>query len=303
MEHISVDLWASNLEVPTPSLAAWLLAVENRLAAAANSGAQMLVLPEFACAQWLTFAPADLPPTSILGWLSEIGVEAIAAMSALATRYQTTLLPGTIPHYAGDREGVPTYTNRAWLLTPDGQAHCQDKLSLTPIEADGECGITLPGSEITVIPWNGLRVVMAVCLDAEFTALWTRLSKLDVDLVLIPAKTEMITGYNRVFSCARSRAIELQTVVCAVGAVGEPLGHPSTDPGVGGASVFLPCDVSVDLDGVFAALAPQPASALTNPVLAARQIPVGAVRRIRNGASEAERNPASWEAEDLLVRG
>ena len=33
----------------------------------AARGSQMLVLPEFACAQWLSFAPADLPPAGQLG--------------------------------------------------------------------------------------------------------------------------------------------------------------------------------------------------------------------------------------------
>lgn len=302
MEHISVDLWAANLEVPTPDLTAWLLRVEHRLAAAAAGGAQLLVMPEFACAQWLSFAPVGLAPTAILGWLSEIGVGAIASMAALASQYQVSLLPGTVPQYLGDDGGLPTFANRAWLLTPDGAAHYQDKLSLTPIEAMGDSGATIAGSEIRVIQWNGLRVVIAVCLDAEFTALWGRLGSLDLDLVLVPAKTDMITGYNRVFTCARARAIELQTVVCAVGAVGVPLGEPLTDTGVGGAAVFLPCDVSVHLDGVFAALPPQPAAALTDPVLPVRQIPVGAVRRIRNGAAEAECNPAAWSIEHLTIR-
>ena len=84
--------------------------------------------------------------------------------------------------------------------------------------------------------------------------------------------------YNRVFGCARARAIELQTAVCAVGAVGEPLGHPVTDTGVGGATAFLPCDISVGLDGVFAALLPQPAAALTDPVLVVQDLPIGQCR-------------------------
>ena len=33
---------------------------------------------------------------------------------------------------------------------------------------------------------------------------------------------------------------ELQTIVCAVGAVGTPLGHPALDTVVGGAAAFLP---------------------------------------------------------------
>jgi hypothetical protein len=75
--------------------------LEHRLAATAAGGAQMLVLPEFACAQWLSFAPATLPPSAILGWLAETGTVALVAMAELSRRYGVSLLPGTIPHPAG----------------------------------------------------------------------------------------------------------------------------------------------------------------------------------------------------------
>jgi len=210
------------------------------------------------------------------------------------------LLPGTIPCRVN---GTPAITNRAWFLTADGRAFHQDKLSLTPAEETGVDGATVRGSEVTVFHWQGLRVAMIICLDVEYTALWARLGKLDLDLVLVPAKTDMITGYNRVFGSARSRATELQTVICAVGAVGVLMGQPASDTGVGGAAAFLPCDVSVSLDGVFAALPPQHASAETSLVLAVRDLPVGQCRRIRQGAAEAEVNPASWSARRLKITG
>jgi predicted amidohydrolase len=302
MEHLSLDLWAANLEVPTPDLATWLARLETRLAASAAQGARMLVLPEFACAQWLSFSPPTLPATGILGWLAETGAVALPAMAELSHRHGVSLLPGTIPHPAGDRSGIPAFTNRAWLLTPEGARHHQDKLSLTPMEAQGASGVTLAGTEVAVIPWNGLRVVIAICLDVEFTALWSRLGELDLDLVLVPAKTDMITGYARVFACARARAIELQTAICVVGAVGVPLGQPLTDTGVGGAAAYLPCDISLHADGIFADLAAHPASALTDPLLPIRGLPVGATRRIRNGGAEAEINPSGWRADHLAIR-
>jgi predicted amidohydrolase len=292
-EHVSLDLWAANLEVLTPDLTSWLSRVEHRLAESAARGAAALVMPEYACAQWLAFAPPVLPPTARLLWLAEVGEEALASMAAMCSRHGVALLPGTIPHVAdvGSRT-----SNRAWFLTPDGGAFFQDKLSLTPAEELGGDGATRRGDQINIFTWLGLRVAMIICLDVEYTALWTKLAKLDLDLILVPAKTDMITGYYRVFGCARSRATELQTAVCAVGAVGAPLGHPATDTGVGGAAAFLPCDVSVSLDGHFAALAPQPAAAGMNLVLPVANLPVGQCRRIRNGAAEAEVNPASWSA-------
>jgi len=301
MEHVSIDLWASNLEPVVPDLATWLAELEARVGQTAARGGDMLVLPEFACAQWLSFAPVDLPTANTMGWLYECGEIALDAVADMSARHGISILAGTIPFAAGHKDGTPTYLNRAWLLTPEGARHAQDKLSLTPLEAQGAGGVTVHGETINVIEWNGLRIAMIICLDSEFTHLWSRLGQLDLDLIIIPAKTDMITGYNRVFSCARARAIELQTVVCVLGAVGVPFGHPLTDTGVGGASVFLPCDVGVALDGIHATLLPQTAAMMTDRVLITTDIPVGACRRLRNGQAEAEVCPAIWNADHLAV--
>jgi len=301
MEYVSIDLWAANLEPIVQDLQTWLAALEVRVAQTAARGGHMLVLPEFACAQWLSFAPADMPKANTLGWLFECGQIALDAIALMSTNYGVSILAGTIPFPAAPVNGIPAYFNRAWLMTPDGARHSQDKLSLTPLETQGAGGITVHGETINVIEWNGLRVAMIICLDSEFTDLWSRLGTLNLDLVIIPAKTDMITGYNRVFGCARSRAIELQTVVCVLGAVGVPFGAAMTDTGVGGASVFTPCDVGLSLDGIHAAIAPQTAAMITDHVLVAVDIPVGACRRLRNGLAEAEVCPALWHAGHLIV--
>ena len=136
------------------------------------------------------------------------------------------------------------------------------------------------------------RVAIVVCLDVEFTSLWARLAKLDLDLVLVPAKTDTLSGYYRVFGCAKARAIELQTIVCAVGAVGTPLGHPAVDTVVGGAAAFLPCEAAFGDTGIAAALEPHAAASGLSPVLYAPDLPIGFCRRIRHGAAEAECGPA-----------
>ncbi len=160
-----------------------------------------------------------------MGWLIECGQIALDGIADMSARFGVSILAGTIAFAAAPADGVPTYLKRARLITLNGTRHSQDKLSLTPLEAHGAGGITIHGETINIIEWNVLRIAIIICLDSEFTHLAARLGKLDLDMVIIPAKTDMITGYNRVFSCARARAIELQTVVCVVGAVGVPLGQ------------------------------------------------------------------------------
>jgi predicted amidohydrolase len=302
METLTAALWAINLEPPATALAAWVASVEARMAEAHAAGAGLLVLPEFACAQWLSFAPPGLPVNQQVPWLASLSGEALAALRPLPARYGVALLPGTMPFAAPDQQGgAPRHLNRAWLLLPDGGVFTQDKLCLTPSEQDPAGWLLTPGAAVNIIPWEGLRVAIVVCLDVEFTALWARLAKLDLDLVLVPAKTEMLSGYYRVFGCAKARAIELQTVVCAVGAVGTPLGHPAVDTVVGGAAAFLPCEADLGVTGIAAALDPHAAASGLSPLLFAEHLPVGLCRRIRHGAAEAEVWPGSWAADRITI--
>jgi predicted amidohydrolase len=297
VETITVGLWAVNLEPPAASLAAWAALVETRMAEAQAAGAQLLVLPEFACAQWLGFAPVGLPLDQQVPWLASLTEPALAALAPLPARYGVALLAGTMPTAAPGGGHV----NRAWLLTPEGGVHGQDKLCLTPSEQNPQGWLLTPGTTIEVITWRGLRIAVVVCLDVELTALWARLATLDLDLVLVPAKTDLISGYYRVFGCAKARAIELQTVVCAVGAVGTPLGDPVADTVVGGAAAFLPCEASLGYTGVAAALEPHTAAAGLSPVLYAYHLPVALCRRLRHGAAEAEVWPGAWPADTVTI--
>ena len=300
-ETLMAALWAANLELPAGSLAAWTAGVEARMAEAQSAGARLLVLPEFACAQWLSFAPADLAITKQVPWLAALSQEAVAALRPLPSRYGVALLPGTMPWpKPGSKRKATGYCNRALLLLPDGRVLTQDKLCLTPSERNPKGWLLTPGTELNVITWEDLRVAVIVCLDIEFTALMARLAKLDLDLLLVPAKTDMLSGYYRVFGCAKARAIEMQTVVCVVGAIGSPLGHPALDTVLGGAAAYLPCEAALGSIGVVAALEPHAAASGLSPTLFAN-LPLGACRRIRHGGAEAEVWPGSWPADRIKI--
>lgn len=77
MEHVSIDLWAANLEPRVQDLQTWLAALEARIAQTAARGGHMLVLPEFACAQWLNFAPADMAKADIVNRQPIVGLTQI----------------------------------------------------------------------------------------------------------------------------------------------------------------------------------------------------------------------------------
>lgn len=297
---LSVALWAANLEPPVADLSPWLAGVEARLAEAQAAGMQLLVLPELACMQWLSFAPPGLAGNRQLAWLAARAGEALPALRALAARYGVALLAGTMPFIPGSVDDG-RYVNRAWLLLPDGRAFSQDKLFLTPSEQNPAGWMITPGAQINVVDWAGLRVAIVICLDVEATALWARLARLDLDLILVPAKTDLLSGYYRVFGCAKARAIELQTVVCVVGAVGTALAHPAVDTVVGGAAAYIPCDTALNQLGIAAALEPHAPQSGLSPMLYAPHLPVGYCRQMRHGAAEAEVCPGAWSVDHIAL--
>lgn len=97
MEFVSIDLWAANLEPVVPDLQVWLAALEMQVAQTVARGGHILVLPEFACAQWLSFAPADMAEADTLEWLFECGEVALDAIAAMSAKHGVSILAGTIP--------------------------------------------------------------------------------------------------------------------------------------------------------------------------------------------------------------
>ncbi|HMA14629.1 MAG TPA: nitrilase-related carbon-nitrogen hydrolase, partial [Kiloniellaceae bacterium] len=136
----TLALWATNLSTPVNGLEAWAAQVEAKLAEAAAAGAKLLVMPEYACEAWLSFKPDGLSPAQEIAWMAAQAPAALDLLRPLPARHGVGLLAGTMP-WAADGG----FTNRAWLLLPDGRVIGQDKLCLTPGEQDPESWNLLPG--------------------------------------------------------------------------------------------------------------------------------------------------------------
>ena len=293
---ITLALWATNVAAPLADLGAWLATVEAQLVAAADAGADLLMLPEYACMQWLTFAPGDVRAYEEIAWMAGEAESAVVRLAEVARRRDVALLAGTMPARQGQ-----DHVNRAHLFLPDGRHYCQDKLCLTPTEKDPDAWWLTPGDKLDVFIWQGLRTAIAVCLDVELPALATRLQPLDIDLILVPSMTSRLSGYHRVTACAKARAVELFTVVATVGTVGTVVRDGVAEPNVGGAAVFVPCEEALAATGEVARLDPMAEAQGPGEVLLARDIPVGRVRALRHGGA-AEAWPGPWEAGHVQVR-
>jgi predicted amidohydrolase len=294
----TIALWAVNMAFPTTSLEAWLSSVEHRLADAAAAGADLLLMPEYACSQWLSFRPSKLDSRQEVPWLAEQAVAVLPTLTALVEEKGIGLLAGTMP------SAVPAgWSNRAFLFLPEGDrviVATQDKLCLTPSEKDPNGWMLVPGTKFHVVEWQGLRIGMLICLDVELPALSERLASLDLDLLLVPSWTEREAGYWRVFSCAKARSIELQAAVCVVGSVGTLRLANVALPNVSGAAAFVPCEPILGHTGTLAELGPYAESPEPHgELLIVRSLPLDLIREMRHGAAEVW--PGRWSAQHVQI--
>ena len=294
MPKLSVALWATCLTPHLNGVGAWIAGIDAKLAEAKAQGADILVMPELAAIQWLSFAPQGTAYRDEIRWLATQAPAALEGLKPLAQKHGIALLAGSMPVVAAGE-----YFNRAHLFLPDGRMFAQDKLALTPHEADAKNWNLSPGTALTVIEWRELRLAMPICFDIEQPELGAVLAGLNLDLIFVPAMTDTLAGYHRVFDCAKARAVEAQAAICAVGAVGGTPYRAEPEANVSGASVFLPCEEKLGASGVFAAIPPRGEDKGAGPMLVARDIPIDAIRATRAGAAEVWRGV--WSAKHLSV--
>ena len=294
-ETVGLALWATNMARPLDGLDAWVARVEARLVEAAAAGARLLVMPEYAAEQWLAFKPDGLTTDREIPWLAERAPEALERLRPLPARHGVGLLAGTMPWTVDGGQ-----RNRAWLLLPDGRAIHQDKLCLTPDERDPAAWSLTPGDSVQVVEWDGLTVVVLVCLDIEMPALSSLLASHRPDLILVPSMTERRSGHARVFGCARARAIELMCAVAVTGLVGSAPGSTWNPTNVSGNAVFVPCEPALGHTGVLAETPAVEGHWGDGPFLVVPDVPVGAIRALR--ARGAEVWPGGWSADHVRVR-
>lgn len=295
-ETLSVALWATNMGIGPRSAEVFVDLVAAQLDRAAAEGADLLLMPEHVSEAWLAYAPADLPETAEIAWLAEEAAIILPRLRELALARRIALHAGTVPVKVGEGR----WRNRAHLFVPEGETHIQDKLSLTPDERDPLAWTLEPGDTLGVVSWRGLRLATVICLDIEQPALAARLQPLDLDLVLVPSDTGKLSGYSRVFACAKARAVELFTVVAVVGGVG-PIAFGPPRPNVSGAAVYLPCEEAFGFTGTLAELPPSGESTGAGELLVVRDVPVGEVRRHRHAHGEVW--PGPWSADHVTIKG
>ena len=122
-ERFTAALWALNIGKPVNGVAGWAALVEEQVKRAAEQGCDLLLMPEYASKQWLSFAPADVTHKTEVAWMADQADAALAAISGLAEKYGIALHAGTYAVHADKElpEGAPPFFNRSVLFLPDGR--------------------------------------------------------------------------------------------------------------------------------------------------------------------------------------
>jgi predicted amidohydrolase len=188
-----------------------------------QEGADVVLWPEFAWLALEKFSPG-LEAVARVVWQDQFEM----LRAALSVPGKCVVL-GTAP--ASEKDAL---RNRC-LIFSDGQFHYQDKLCLTPWEAQFE-----RGQGIHTWMLGGWKLAVLVCLDVEIPEHSVALRGQNVDVLLIPSATETLLGTERIARCASARSVELGCHVVVSHLVGKSDASSLIDENMGRLSCYSP---------------------------------------------------------------
>jgi predicted amidohydrolase len=229
------------------TLPAWRDKVALWVAEGAATGAEILVFPEYAAIEQAAALGqtvyGDLDAT--LQAVAELEADRVGLHQELAAKHGMHILVGSGPSAKGEGR----YVNAAQLVTPKGSVGVQEKLIMTPFETDW--GISA-GTQARVFDTVLGLIGVTICYDSEFPLLARAMAEAGAELLLVPSCTERVSGYHRVRTGSRARALENQIATVVSPTVGDALWSPAVDRNTGAAGIYVPSEQTVSDTGVLA---------------------------------------------------
>lgn len=191
---------------------------ERLIAIAADSGAELVVLPEM----FNFLGPGDQRLTEA----EEIPGPTIQRMIDKAAAHQIFIIAGSILEAGPTADKV---YNTSVFIGPEGQIIARyRKIHLFDIVVEGlppyeESASVAPGKEIVTVETQFGTVGMTICYDVRFPELYCELSNRGSQIITIPAAFTLHTGLAHWEVLIRARAIENLSYVIAPAQIGS---HP-----------------------------------------------------------------------------
>ncbi len=229
------------------TLQAWRDKIARWVADGAATGAEVLVFPEYAAIEQAAALGEQVYGNldATLQAVADLEADRVSLHQELAAKHRVHILVGSGP----SRKGEGRYVNAAQLVTPKGSIGVQEKLIMTPFETDW--GISAGGQARlfdTVLGMIGINI----CYDSEFPLLARAMAEAGAELLLVPSCTERVSGYHRVRTGARARALENQIAAIVSPTVGDALWSPAVDRNSGAAGIYVPSEQTVSDTGILA---------------------------------------------------
>jgi predicted amidohydrolase len=201
MRVLNLELMTFDVGLECEDAQAYADVVVNRVLAAWDEGAEVVVLPEFT---WMGLERFVVREDALRGVADLFWVGLWPGIRQRLRRGDRAVVLGTAPCAAPDG----SMRNRSPILSCGSELH-QDKLHLTPWE-EAFTG----GDAMRIWEFRGIRMAVVICLDIEIPEISVALRGREVDVILVPSATESVLGVERVGRCADARAVELE---CHVG--------------------------------------------------------------------------------------
>lgn len=206
--------------------------------------ADYVLLPELFTTQLMSFLP-EKEPVNAIRHLAEYTDRITDLLSSLARRFQLHIIGGTHPRVVDGR-----LFNTSFFFWPDGTFAAQDKIHVTPTEAN--YWRMEPGDTLRVFETQHGKVGIAICYDSEFPELVRCLADAGIDILFVPYCTDDRQGFIRVRTCSHARAIENQMFVATAGTVGNLPRVPYMYTNYACSAILTPSDFPFARDGVAA---------------------------------------------------
>lgn len=248
---------------------------------AARHGADLVVFPEYGAMELAGLASdaiaSDLHHS--LAAVADTMAEIDTRQQEIARRHRIHVLAASGPHRRADGR----YANAARLITPDGGTAIIEKVVMTPFERDW--GI-VGGARPSLVETDIGRIGVLICYDSEFPLLARALVEAGADIIVVPACTERVSGFNRVRTAALARALEGTVPTVLSPTIGDAPWSPAVDRNAGAAGIYLPAEHGISDTGVLAE------GRLNEPGLVVASIDLARLADVRTAGEM--RNRADW---------